>query len=251
MTIRSGEGAGGRRLRREEPVRTEPIRDFSNVFRSAEAAEAEGGPEPPRQPWQDVVSRGVEMGYRVVEDQIRHGQRVAREVNERSYGFGRVGNDFREVTERTFRYYSEMTSLWMQLLGGVPGMGLWPGPWGGPPPQEGPAPAAWGPERRPMEHRWSVAVELDCDRPVTVGLDLHSSGESPALATHGLQALEAGTPPLSFIVFEPVTESGRDSVRLRIAVPKEQPSGVYTGAVFDARTGQGQGTLTVQLFERV
>ena len=104
-----------------------------------------------------------------------------------------------------------------------------------------------------MGPRLSVAVELDCDRPVSIGLDLHAAGEASSLSTHGLHALEAGKPPLSFIVFEPVPESGggRDAVRLRIAVPKAQPSGIYTGAVFDPRTGQARGTLTVQLFERV
>ncbi len=261
----------GQRLRREDPVRTEPIRNFSNAFRTDpwEDPDRYGtgdpcGPGPAgdagryrdRASWNDVVSRGVELGYQVIEDQIRQGQRVARDLNDRPYDVGRMSDDLWEVTERSFRYYSEATNLWMQFLTGMswmggPGMGgPWTRPWGRPGDRRRPEEAASAPS--PAESGWrrvAVAFEVDSLRPVSVELDLHTPGDvALPLAAVGLQSLEGHT-ALTEITFEPGVV--REGVRLRLRIPDDQPAGFYTGVVFDQRTGQSQGTLSVRVSERV
>lgn len=264
MTIPEPE-VRGQRLRREDPVRTEPIRNFSNAFRSEPWEDPDrygpgdpSGPGPAgpaggersRTSWSDVVSRGVELGYQVIEEQIRQGQRAARDLNDRPYDIGRMSDDLWEATERTFRYYSEMTGLWMQLLAGMPwmspAMGAWTRPWGRPPER------GQEPEPRPAESGWrrvAATLEVDSQRPVSVELDLHTPGDADLLlGTLGLHSLE-GHKPLTDITFEPGVV--RDGVHLRLRVADDQPAGFYSGAVFDQRSGRPQGTLSVRISERV
>jgi hypothetical protein len=194
-----------------------------------------------------VVSRGVELGYQVIEDQIRLGQRVASGRNDRPYDFARMGDDAWEVTERAVRYYTEMSNLWMQFLTGMSWLGPWAGgPWGRPPGRHREEHEPWRDESG--WRRVAVALAVDSLQPVSVELDLHTPGDLHVhLATFGLVSAE-GHPPLTGVAFEPGAVS--DGVRLRLRVPDDQPASLYTGAVFDQRSGQPQGTLSVSISGR-
>ena len=71
------------RIKRPEPERTQPIRNWAGAF----GPPGEGSPPPPGVPFRgppfagpprDPVSRGVEAGYRVIDEYLRQGQSVAR-----------------------------------------------------------------------------------------------------------------------------------------------------------------------------
>ncbi|APR81142.1 Hypothetical protein A7982_06489 [Minicystis rosea] len=73
------------RIKRPEPERTQPIRNWAGAFGTPGAAETPPPGVPFRGPPfqgspQDPVSRGVEAGYRVIDEYLRQGQAVARAV---------------------------------------------------------------------------------------------------------------------------------------------------------------------------
>ncbi len=83
---------GRQRLRREDPVRTEPIRNWSTLYRRPNSWGFRIPSANPQAADQvkhslsenNVVSRGIEIGYRVVEEHIRQGQHVAQPIHTRS-----------------------------------------------------------------------------------------------------------------------------------------------------------------------
>jgi hypothetical protein len=242
---------GRQRLRREDPLRTGPIRNWSTLYRrpdswdfrepsatpmSAEEATRRGS-------WNDAVAQGVELGYRVVEEQIRHGQRVAEQINKQSYDPGAIGNDIREVAERMLRYYADLSALWFELLGSLIGnTGLPRGSLGPGRPTPEPFPMGGSASGPP-----AVSIEVVSSRPTRTTLDLRPPVDGSRLSAQDLRASGSGKPPLTDVAFEPVSDGG---LVLRIRVPETQPPGIYTGAVIDRDTGQPRGTLSVSLAEQ-
>lgn len=237
------------RLHREDPARTEPIRDWSTLYRQSNSwnsrdasANPKSGDEATRGGLcSDTVAQGVKLGYRVIEEYMRQGQRIAQQINNRSYGLGTMGNDIREISEQMLRYYSDLVSLWLDLMGSIAGnpdlirnlFGLWQ-------PQSEPSVNA-----APANGATTVSIEVVSARPAQVTLDLRPQSEGLPLATHGLRALDPEKPPLTDITFEPGADNG--PVSLRIRVPEGQPPGLYTGVVIDRDTGQPRGTLSVRI----
>ena len=80
------------RIKRPTLERTQPIRQWSTLFEaagsSASPSDPAQGAEPRREGGSalgDVVSRSVDLGYRVVDEYLRRGQAAAKRVGERSY----------------------------------------------------------------------------------------------------------------------------------------------------------------------
>src|SRR5271165_2433794 len=65
------------RIKRPEPERTHPVRNWSTVF-GPPGRTTPPGVHGSRPAPTDPVSRGVEAGYRVVDEYLRQGQNVAR-----------------------------------------------------------------------------------------------------------------------------------------------------------------------------
>lgn len=69
------------RLHREDPARTEPIRDWSTLYRQSNSwnsrdasANPKSGDEATRGGLcSDTVAQGVKLGYRVIEEYMRQG----------------------------------------------------------------------------------------------------------------------------------------------------------------------------------
>jgi len=242
---------GRRRLQKEDPLRTGPIRNWSTLYRrpdswefhepSAAPTSAEGAKQ--RGSWNDAVAQGVELGYRVVEEQIRQGQRVAEQINKQSYDPGTIGNDLREVAERMLRYYADLSALWFEFLGSMVG-------------NTGLLGSSFGPGRPKTELSsmggsaggpTAVSIEVVSSRPTRTTLDLRPPVDCVRLSAQDLRAVEPGKPPLTDVAFEPVSDGG---LVLRIRVPDTQPAGIYTGALVDRDTGQPRGTLSVSLAEQ-
>jgi hypothetical protein len=237
------------RLHRPEPERTEPLRHWSNLYRASESWQPDGTSDAPHDnapgpdAWNDVVADGVAVGYRVIEEQIRQGQRVAEQIGAASYGPAAMSGDMREAGERLVRFSADLVALWMDFVNTTLANGdLMRG-----------MTAAWAPSGTAAAPPSAappagvVAVEVQSSRPLRVRVELKPGGERRALATHGLQALEPDKPALVDVAFVADRDSDRPVLRLR--VPDGQPPGVYSGVVLDARSGEPLGTLTARLSE--
>jgi hypothetical protein len=183
------------------------------------------------------VKHGVELGYRVVEEQIRQGQRIAEQLNDRSYAPNMVAGELREVGERALRYLGDLGALYIDFLAGLASDGeLVDRIYG-----------AWQRPRAPStgpSHNDTLAVCIDvlCIRPTHVVLDLRPHSEAMLLVCQELRALNAGTPPLTDVGFER-TDDGR--LKLRVRVPDAQPPGTYIGAIIDSGTVEPRGTFVL------
>ena len=90
-----------------------------------------------------------------------------------------------------------------------------------------------------------IIYELLSARPTQVYLEFHAGRETSRLACHGLNRLEPGAAiPVAFRA-----NPGAGGVVLSIRVPEDQPVGLYTGALLDASSGVGVGTLSLQLMD--
>ena len=249
---------GRPRLHREDPQRTEPLRQWSTLYRSPDswdprphpdtaadtAADASGAASDPdqRDTWHDVVAEGVAVGYRVIEEQIRQGQRVAEQLGDASYGPGAMSGDVREATERMVRYSADLVALWLDFVNATFGNGdllrsLSAG-WA----PNGGTPAAPPP---PTVRAPAVAIEVASRQPLRVSLDLQPGAAARPLVVQPLRALAPEIAALTDVAFVQGGDAGPPTLRVR--VPEDQPPGVYAGAVVDGDSGEPLGTLTARV----
>lgn len=240
------------RLRREDPARTSPIRNWSNLYRASDSWNA----EKPRAPVDgaasngagcDSVEDGVRTGYRVIDEhiqEIRRGQGIAREMNRGPYESRGVGDDILDMVERVYRYSRELLPLWLDLAGSIARAPQALRDLANPRPREGEVPA--GGARANEYPNESIAVEILSNRLTRVTLDLRANSERVALGVRGLFAVDPGKPPLTGVNFV----AGSAGVVLRILVPDEHPAGVYNGVIADLESGEARGTVSVRIHER-
>jgi len=244
------------RLRREDPVRTAPIRNWKTLFRGPgsqdseefdESSEAQG-PSNGERSWDDVVSHGVKLGYKIIEEQIQQGRRVAEQLGDRSYGTGELGNDASELVERILHFYTDLGSLCFELieafahnriLNGEAYRGRDAG-------SSEPTNGMGGVYKSANGHS-SVSIEIVSASPTQVTLNLNEPSHGCPLAAHALHAMDADAPPLRDIVFE--RDDNDDPPVLRIKIPPGQPSDTYSGAVIDKDTNRPVGTLCIRVRE--
>jgi hypothetical protein len=250
---------GRQRLHREDPERVEPIRNWSTLYRQSDSWGSRGSATnsqsadhttPPDRAWTDVVSHGVELGYNVVEEHIRQGQRVAQQVNDRSYSLGAAGSDIRELVERMARYYADLGSLWGDLINSLAANpdflnNLFRMLRSQPASANGASTEGTSTNGVSTREAIAVAVEVVSTRPTQVTLDLRPHSERLSLTTYGLRATDPEKPLLTDITFAPSSDNGY--VCLRICVPDGQPPDVYTGVIVDKATNLPRGTLSVRI----
>ena len=245
------------RTKRPEPERTDPIRSWSALF-GAGAPPPRGdeeGAAPRREPpsLNDVVSRSVDLGYRVVDEYIRQGQRAAQRFSDRSYGPDAVVTEVREVADRVTQYSSDMLSLWLEFLE-LAGTGTalrsfgsaanGPATYGAAPTAQDARPSAppadgvraAGPKR--------VSVAVSSRYPTEVALDLRSEPVAGAVVVHSLRSTDPEKPRISDVRIE----AGADgSVRIRVHVPDDHPAGTYSGLIVEEDGNRPFGTVTVRV----
>jgi hypothetical protein len=253
-----GESGEGRRprVRRADPAREKPLREWSGLYRrppawSTVSAPADGAQAPKfaqNGTPDDVVSHGVKLGYHVVEENIRQGRHVAQQLNGQASAVGKESNDIGELFSRMARYYTDLGALWSDLLNALAAnpdfvnnfLRMWT-------PSSAPAAPEARPTPTPASAAVSVAVsvELRSSRPAQVTVDLRPYAPGCELVTAGLYAVDSAIPPLREVRFE--SPLGTGPVVLRIRVPDEQPPEVYTGVIVDKKTNLPQGTVSVRV----
>ena len=108
---RGAPGLHPERITRPEPERTHPVRSWSTLLPTSAAVNGGAGAT-----LESVVSRSVELGYRVVDDDMREGQRAAQRVGERSFAADALTGEVQQLTARMTRYAQDFLEVWLQLV---------------------------------------------------------------------------------------------------------------------------------------
>ena len=223
------------RVKRPKVERTDPIRNWSALFGGARTGADTGV-------LNDVVARSVELGYRVVDEYVRQGQKAAARLTGGTADPEAVTGDMQELSARMAQYASDMAGMWFQMVDVMlasPAAGASPtaGPTSAP--RQAPQPAA-PPAVEPVR----VRVEIVSLQPVEVGIDLRPGAGNRPLIVHALRAVDAEKPPLTAAI----VPGGEDGVvQLRVHVPDAQPPGTYSGLLIDAASSLPVGTLTLRV----
>jgi hypothetical protein len=250
------------RVKRPEPERTQPIRNWGVLFGAP-------GTSPPQTPRGEPVSRGVEAGYRVVEEYLRQGQNVARSVGLPYLGGGPAEEGLQNRLGAMLRSFSDFAGLWMELMGkggfGTPGAAapgvVPPSGTAGPFPASGEPGAAEVPKgggaRAPVASTspgasesqtaasWGLTFDIESARRIEVAVDLRPRSSGLALKVHELRAPEPDKPRLAGVTIVGLPDEER--VSIRIQVPDDHPPGIYSGIILDERTSLPRGTLSVRI----
>jgi hypothetical protein len=179
-----------------------------------------------------VVERAVEDAYRVFEDYVARGRRAADQFCPSPTVGGPMRSDPKDIPSMMMRFWTDMAQAWFGSMGRTDD--AWD--MGGPARSVAPSPPS------PRAHV-ALAVEVTATQPTEVAVDLRSGIDARDLAVLDLcDIADRGKPPLSAISLDNDAD-GRP--RVRITVPRDQPAGVYVGAIVDRERGEGAGTLRV------
>lgn len=246
------------RIKRPQLARTEPLRDWSTLLTGSTRTEdgpATAGPTPtsPDGSLSDVVSRSVDLGYRVIDEYVRQGQKAAQRLSDRSYGPDAMAGDAQELATRMAQYASDFTAVWFEFLqlaaGGVSRRSAPPSnPVAAAPPptaRDAPADIASKPAAADSTEPTRVKVAVTSPYPTEVSLDLKPHTTGRRLVLQSLRAVDPDKPRLSDVAIEDVGPD--ESLTLRIRVPAGQPAGVYNGLIVDEQTSRPVGTVSLRI----
>jgi hypothetical protein len=250
------------RVTRPEPSRTSPFRSWGTLFGLAAGAPPPhdghaGASDETRDAASlgDVVSRSVELGYRVVDDYLRQGERAASRLGggER-LGPALLAGEAQDFAGRMTRYASDFLGLWLEFLEiAATGRGAampMPPPTsnGHPAPPDAPVPPPATPgaasPAAPAE-RVRVRVEVVSARPAEVSLELRPDLDALALVVHALRAVDPEKPRIDDVTLR--RDGAEGPLTLRIRVPEGHPAGVYNGLIIETATSRPVGTVSVRL----
>lgn len=269
-------GAPRARITRPEPERTMPRRAWANLFGTTSDPGGFDGTSPARpavdaaggEHASDAVSRAVELGYRVIDEYVRQGQKAAQRLSSRSWSPETALRDTQDFTARVTRHASDLVALWIDLLDSANMTGAWRSttqPWtqavrttpddaphdraaaashDAPP---GPAFPATARATTPAAGRTRISVVVASEQPAEVVVDLRSEDTTRPLVVHSLRAVEPEKPRIDGVTFEPATPHA--PARLRIRVPAGQPAGTYNALVIDEETSRPAGSVSVRLVD--
>lgn len=248
------------RRRRPDPQRTGPIRNWGTLFKTPDGGNADmrqhdansHGHDHDQSPWDTVISRAVETGYKVIEDQIHQGRHFAQQFGGSAFTPGQAteedtssqqGNVANELMERVMHFYSDMGSLCFDMLDSVasnPGFGDLMR-------SAMPTAAGGNSNRSPDANPAAVTIEIVSPTPVGVRccVDWLSPSQEHALAIGELRALDPACPSLTQIEFVPAQEKWLPV--LRVTIPADQPPGNYSGMAVDAKTNVPCATILLEI----
>jgi hypothetical protein len=271
------------RLKRPKLERDQPVRRFSTLFGAPASDPARPGAarngehradpdesidDPADAPSADngaangrAVSETVEMGYRVIDDYLRQGQKVAEAFNPASWmGPGQNGSpdEIQKIAQRVMQYGWDFAGMWFEMWTRMAGNGGWPPGF----PMPG-MPATSASHGRPGstvsesppgsdEASGSEPVRLEVDvrsaRPTKSSLDLRP-GPTHALVLQRLRPATGEGPSIDDASIERVGEGG--ALTVKVVVAREQPAGVYNAIILDASTNLPRGTLSISISDEL
>jgi hypothetical protein len=207
-----------------------------------EAAETPVPPEPEAAATgASGVPNAVHLGYQVIEEYLRQGQRVAAQM---AAGLGGAGagpgaagdNSFQGLSGRLLRD----GFVWLEHLAKI--WATFDPPGGAPAGQPAAAPGVTAPGGAdPI----GFQVRIASSEPAEVTIALRPSAGDRALAVHDLRCPDPQAPPIGGVELSRSEDSGCWQVAVR--VPEQQLPGLYSGVVYDRQDGAVQGTLSVRV----
>jgi hypothetical protein len=261
------------RLRKPDPDRAEPIRDWEQLFRHSEQHRAESngigtdksgvngnnghgnnGHSNNGQGWDDAVTHAVKLGYQIIEDQISQGKRVAEQLSDNTRASQSVGGDVSDFVRRLLQFYTDIGATCFDFIDslthskefndnvrGWVDEGL-----AGTSGNDAPAPAQS--QANSGEHH-NIPVEVQCEHSARVSLQLTEEANGSRLGVPGLFGIDPSNGALQDIEF--IYEPGQHRPTLIVRIGKDQAADTYTGAVVDTVTNEPRGTLSVQIRHEV
>lgn len=237
-----------KRLHRDDPARSAPIRHFSKLYRRNETKNGVGNPANSATTDNGRVTKasgklaeGVELAYRVIDKHIVEGRQTAEQLNKQPYSTRPPTDSLQELLERLLRFQADMLPLWVETLSTLVIVDPSRNPFSARADAMTPSNGAGG------NGASRVSIELLSTRPVRVSLDLREHSEVLPLVVLGLHSVETKKPPLTHISFKPAKAS--DESKLSIRIPQSHPAGTYSGVIVNRDTGEARGTLSVRIEE--
>jgi hypothetical protein len=228
------------RIRRPDPERTEPKRDSAAYFFNAvtgsrpKSKQSRNGAENP----DNAVAHGVRLGYQVVEEQIREGQRLAERL--------RQAADLKGVTEseglgplvgRALHLYKDLGALCVDAVEALVR-----------------SPALLS---RALQSKTEIeqpfdaglhevcAVEISSSHRTQVTLKLARLSRTSLPHVHALHAHDPAIPSLTNVRFS--MEHATGIAMLHVDIPDKQYPATYTGVVVDRGTNEPCGTVCIRV----
>jgi hypothetical protein len=227
------------RIKKPKLGRTDPVRNWSAMFGGADASSGANGV------LTEMITRSVDLGYRVIDEYVRQGQRAAEQLTGRTTDFDAMTGNVQEMSVRMAQYTSDLLGVWFQMMSAAmaaPATAGWSAPTATrPEPVRAAGPAAAAPApTEPVR----VRVEVASTQPVEVGLDLRPGAGLTPLIAHALRAVEPDKPNLTVTV---VANGEPGVLRLRVRVADDHPAGVYSGLLLDEVSGLPVGALSLRV----
>jgi hypothetical protein len=192
----------------------------------------------------------VSSGYRIVEEYLRQGQDAARTWGSFGGGGPSAGGGGNEM----MRVASQLATMWLDFMGMmVPGGSGTRAPTTGtaaPTPSSGEptppaAPAPHPPASAPQAAATAVSIEIASVRRTEVMIELRPRSSDLSLRVQALRAPDPDLPRITGVTIESIPSE--DRVAVRLAVPDDQPPGIYSGVILDATTSLPRGTLSLRI----
>lgn len=234
-----------RRLHREEPARTAPIRNLTTLYRRTDSTNGVN----PKKPVAPEKAKGtaaagslvesVELAYSVIDKYIAEGRQTAEGLSAGPYTTRIANDNLQGLLERLLRFQTEILPLWIDTLATL--VTVQPSQNGHVSTQSG-RPHSNGTKDSTLR---SVTIEVASHRPAQVSLDLGPDCETQSLVALSVNSIDARKPAITGVSFVPDDIRGRLKLVVRIA--DDQPSGTYTGVIVDRNSGDTRGTLSIRI----
>jgi hypothetical protein len=234
-----------KRLRRDDPARTSPVRDFSKLYRRPQVVKGGDAVKPDSSDASRTggargpLAEGVELAYSVIEKYIAEGRRTAEGLNNQPYTTRVTNENLQDILERVLRLQAEALPLWIETLATLTKVN---------PSRNGYAapPDVWPrPNGTPNSETTPVSIEVLSVRPVQVSIELRPNCDAQSLVALGLNAVDSRKPAVTDVSFVPDTVRGR--VKLCIRIPDNQPPGTYSGVIVNRDSSETRGTLSIRI----
>lgn len=214
----------------------------TNGAHAANGASTNGAGGPGWAEARDASYEAINNGYRVIDEYMRQGQRLAEEFWLPSPDAKGVGTEFSRMMDRFLRSAGDMGSAWLEMMtqwtqapardaGGPRGTA---GPFSAGSAGAAPPYAASVPGAPPL----SITVESS----KKVRLSVDARALVPGVEVH---ALVSAAPEAKPITTARLVQDPAGGLSLEVVVPDDQPAGAYHGVLVDPRTQRPTGTLTL------
>jgi hypothetical protein len=247
------------RVKRPVPERTEPDRSWRGAFGASpdasrppsQASSAHTDPSAPDR--KEASYEAINDAYRVIDDYLRQGQRMAEQFWLPAMGSNGPMNQFGPLFERFMRSAGDMGTAWVEMMSqwSSPPRGIevaqgTAGPFGaGKTTRHSERDFQEGPPRDRPATSTGVSVQVESARKFQISVDLLDASEPGDLEIHELVASDRALSPIADVTIEKDASGRRVTVRVR--VPKTQPPGVYNGMLLERGTHRPRGTVSLSL----